>query len=169
MDFVWFLNCAMVSFYFFLEEIFFKIFFPWCGPFLKSLLNLLQYCFCCLRFGFLAARHVGSELPDQGSNPHPLHWKAKSQPLDHQESPSVPRSLTSWHTLPSCKRHPASSHLVAKLTLTYISSLNLYISFLKKLSMNLYSMLGPLAKASQTSLCFSFNDVDDNNYDCNDR
>ena len=25
-----------------------KIFFLWCGPFLKSLLNLLQYCFCCL-------------------------------------------------------------------------------------------------------------------------
>ena len=28
--------------------------------FLKSLLNLLQYCFCFLRFGFLAMRHVGS-------------------------------------------------------------------------------------------------------------
>ena len=27
---------------------------------------------------FLAVRHVGSQLPDQGSNPHPLHWKVKS-------------------------------------------------------------------------------------------
>ncbi|XP_061029329.1 cytochrome b5 type B isoform X1 [Eubalaena glacialis] len=32
-------------------------------------------------------RHVGSWLPDQGSNLHPLHWKAKPQPLDHQGSP----------------------------------------------------------------------------------
>lgn len=24
---------------------------------------------------FLAARHVGSQLPNQGSNPQPLHWK----------------------------------------------------------------------------------------------
>ena len=26
---------------------------------------------------FLAIRHVGAELPDQGSNIYPLHWKAK--------------------------------------------------------------------------------------------
>ena len=26
-------------------------------------------------FGVLALRHVGSYLPDQGSNLHPLHWK----------------------------------------------------------------------------------------------
>ena len=27
---------------------------------------------------FLAMKHVGSLLPDQGLNPHPLNWKAKS-------------------------------------------------------------------------------------------
>ena len=27
--------------------------------------------------GFLAARHVGPWLPDQGWNPRPLHWKAR--------------------------------------------------------------------------------------------
>ena len=27
---------------------------------------------------FFAARHVGSQLSDQRSNPHPLHWKVKS-------------------------------------------------------------------------------------------
>ena len=27
-------------------------------------------------------------LPDQGSNPCPLHWQADSQPLRHQGSPS---------------------------------------------------------------------------------
>ena len=45
----------------------------------KSLLNLLQYHFCCLCSGFIfTMRHVGSQLPDQGSKPHSLHWKAKS-------------------------------------------------------------------------------------------
>ena len=38
---------------------------------------LLQYCFC-LCFRVLATRHMGSQLPEQGLNPHPLHWKAKS-------------------------------------------------------------------------------------------
>ena len=40
-------------------DFFFRIFF-WCGPFLKSLLNLLQYWFSFMFFGFLATRHVGS-------------------------------------------------------------------------------------------------------------
>ena len=29
-------------------------------------------------------------IPDQGSNPCPLHWQADSQPLHHQGSPSHP-------------------------------------------------------------------------------
>ena len=33
-----------------------------------------------------AARGI---LPDQGSNPCPLHWQADSQPLHHQGSPKV--------------------------------------------------------------------------------
>ena len=36
---------------------------------------------------FSAMRHVGFLLPDKGSNPHVLHWKAKSYPLNHQGSP----------------------------------------------------------------------------------
>ena len=32
-------------------------------------------------FYFLAARHMGSQLSNQGLNLHPIHWKAKSQPL----------------------------------------------------------------------------------------
>lgn len=38
---------------------------------------------------------------------------------------------------------------------------------LQKLSMNPYSMPGPLVTASQISLYFPFGDVDDNNYDHN--
>ena len=47
----------------------------------NPLLNLLQYSFCYV-FCFMATRHVGSQLPDQGLNPHPLHWKVMSLPLD---------------------------------------------------------------------------------------
>ena len=39
-----------------------------------------------LFFGLTAQRAV-SQFPDQGLNLRPLHWKAKSQPLDHQGSP----------------------------------------------------------------------------------
>ena len=48
------------------EFIFKDFFLFWCGPFLKSLLNLLQYCFCCLCSSFLAIRHVGSLLHNKG-------------------------------------------------------------------------------------------------------
>ena len=41
--------------------------------------------FLCFRF--LASRHVGSYLPDQELNLHPLHWKVKSEPLDCRGSP----------------------------------------------------------------------------------
>ena len=40
---------------------------------------MLEY-FCFLCFGFLPARHVGSQLLYQGSNLYPLLWKTKSQP-----------------------------------------------------------------------------------------
>ena len=57
--------------------------------FFKSLLNLLQYCFCCLCSGFLALTYVGILDPQTGiESTLLLHWKVKSQPLDHQGSPS---------------------------------------------------------------------------------
>ena len=69
-----------------------------CGPFyLKILLDsflmwtifsLYWICYhivSVLCFGFLAMRHVGSWLPYQGSNPHPLHWKVKSSPWTAKE------------------------------------------------------------------------------------
>ena len=36
-----------------------------------------------LHFGFLALRHVGSYLPDQGSNSQPLYWKVKCWKVNH--------------------------------------------------------------------------------------
>ena len=58
------------------------------GPFIESLLNLLQYCFCFMFYFFFARKHTGSYFPDQGSNLHcRLHWKGKASPLDRQGSP----------------------------------------------------------------------------------
>lgn len=53
----------------------------------KSFLSLLQYCFCFMFcfVVFLTARHVGSWLPNQGSNLHPLCWKA----MNHQGNPLI--------------------------------------------------------------------------------
>ena len=63
-----------------------------CGQFKKSLLNLIQYCFCLMfwLFGHEACRIV---VLHQGWNLHPLCWKAKSQPLDHEGSLSHPFSF----------------------------------------------------------------------------
>ena len=53
--------------------------------FFKSLLNLLQYCFCFMFFWFFWPRGMWDpssvtrdQTRDQGSNPHPLHSQAKS-------------------------------------------------------------------------------------------
>ena len=59
---------------------FLRFFFFWCGPFLKSSLNLLQHCFCFM-FWSLAMRHVEIYLSSltriETATPAPLHWKAK--------------------------------------------------------------------------------------------
>ena len=56
-----------------------------CGSFLNSLLNLLQYYFC---FMFWSFGYKACEIAHQRSTPHPLCWKRKSQPLDHQGRPT---------------------------------------------------------------------------------
>ena len=57
--------------------------FFWRGSFFKVFIEFVPILFCfmfCLFFFFffLAMRHMGSKLPDQGLNPHSLHWKVKS-------------------------------------------------------------------------------------------
>ena len=54
--------------------------------FLKSLLNLLQYCFCFMLCLF-GRKACGLLAPQPGVEPAPPHWKAKCKPLDHQGSP----------------------------------------------------------------------------------
>ena len=60
-----------------------------CGPFFKSLLNLLQYCFCFMFCFFLAWRYVRSYLPNQESNHTPYIGRQTFLPLDHQRSPGT--------------------------------------------------------------------------------
>ena len=56
---------------------FFKIFFFFgCGPFLKSLLNLLQYCFCFM-FWFSGHEACGILAPQPGMEPTPHALEGK--------------------------------------------------------------------------------------------
>ena len=48
-----------------------------CGLLLKSLLNLLQYCFCIM-FWFFGQETRGLLALPPGLEPVPLHWKVKS-------------------------------------------------------------------------------------------
>ena len=50
---------------------------------------------------------MGSESPTQGSNQHPLHWKADSYPLDHQGSPG-PLGCFFVQSLSFCSTSPCS-------------------------------------------------------------
>ena len=58
----------------FLHFFFFKIF--WCGPFFKSLLNLLQYCFCFMSW-FLGPKACGILTPWPGIEPAPSALEGK--------------------------------------------------------------------------------------------
>ena len=63
-------------------------------------------------------------LPDQGSNPCPLHWQADSQPLRHQGSPRVVFLLQlinlHWHIIVT--RSPVNT---LRLTLGVVHSVHL--------------------------------------------
>ena len=67
---------------FFLFKIFWIIF-------LKSLLNLLQYCLCFMTLLFLCFGHKEYVIlaPQPGIKPTPVHWKTKPSSLDLQGSP----------------------------------------------------------------------------------
>ena len=58
-------------------------------------------------------------LPDQGSNPCPLHWQADSQPLCHQGSPPhpslVPATATNTILCGLCKLHAGTTCLTTSL------------------------------------------------------
>ena len=50
-------------------------------------------------------------LPDQGSNPRPLHWQADPQPLRHQGSPFlILDTLSFLHWLLARLPHPSGLH-----------------------------------------------------------
>ena len=79
-------------------------------------------------FGFLTLGHVGSQLPDQESNPHLLHWKVSLSRWTTQEVPHYPfvealgGNLLLWQlrvarALPS-RRAPA--HVVLVLVRVFI-------------------------------------------------
>ena len=64
-------------------------FFFWCGPFLKSLLNLLQYYFCFM-FWFFGHKACGILASQPGIEHKPSALKGKVlKPLNLDRSPSI--------------------------------------------------------------------------------
>ena len=51
-------------------------------------------------------------LPDQGANPHPLHWQADSRPLRHQGSPSGSFLISIPYSQLLCHYISSDSHLL---------------------------------------------------------
>ena len=102
----WYPYSLSLFFFFLIALIFLKIFDV---DHFKSLSWIFYNIASVLCFGFLASRHVGSELPDPGRNPHPLHWRRSStQSLDHQGSPCILSHSTSF----SLKVPTASPHII---------------------------------------------------------
>ena len=73
----------------------------------------------------VACVHVGSQFPNQGLNPSPLHLKADSQPLDHQGSPWAPfcqgiyisqaSLVAQWYRICPPSRRSGYDHWVRKI------------------------------------------------------
>ena len=62
--------------FFIVKNHFYRSFFG-CGPFFKSLLNLLQ-CYLCFMFWFFGLKACRILSPQPGIEPETLHWNAKS-------------------------------------------------------------------------------------------
>ena len=87
------------------------------------------------RVGLVALQHVGSQFPDQGSNPRPLHWKVDSYSWTTREV-QQPALLSSFKKFPSHQSQtlpPLSSFLP-----TASSHQTLATSNLLSISMNLF-------------------------------
>ena len=67
---VWVRGAVTPGFFFFLDSFLRWIIF-------KVFIEFVIIFFLFYVLGFLAMSHMGSQLPDQGSNPHPLHWKVR--------------------------------------------------------------------------------------------
>ena len=88
--------------------------FFWCGPFLKSLLNLLQYCFCFM-FWFFGREGCGILAPRQGIEPIPPALKGEvltTGPPGKSLSPSVLTQALVNYLLPILLHFAVSSFAV---------------------------------------------------------
>ena len=84
----------------------------WCGPFLKSLLNLLQYCFCFM-FWFFGHKACGILIPWPGIRPtNPAMEMQSLSPWTTREVPRVVIAL-SFFSLPFSYIHIYVLHLYA--------------------------------------------------------
>ena len=111
---------------------------PWCGPFLKSLLNLFQYCFCFMFWFWGGCKACGILVPWPGiklappalegkalttgppgnSLSHPWQWKGRGWVVEGRH----PVTSLWWFLIYNClSKHP---HLVVKEPTTCVSAFN---------------------------------------------
>ena len=113
---------------------FLKIFF-WCGPFLKSLLNLLEYCFCFM-FWFSNRKAYGILAPWPGIEPTPL---ASEDEVLTTGLPGKSHSLIFWNKPGAeCYAVPWNSCLISISKRDFLSEL---VSFWTKSPVNVKNSL----------------------------
>ena len=81
-------------------------------------------------------------LPDQGSNPCPLHWQADSQPLCHQGSPVFAFKKSAQSLPPPC-HFPSWIANVAHDPVLHSPKTRLFVGFLKTYLLPLNLFLHP--------------------------
>ena len=87
----YFISCSQATFEFGnMGKYYYYYFYYWCGPFKNSLLNVLQYCFCFLCFGFLA-RGL-QDLSSSTSIPCIGRWSFNNRTLRE-----VPMGMYYWY------------------------------------------------------------------------
>ena len=115
-----------------------------CEWFLKSLLNLLQYCFCLI-FLIFDCKVCGILTPNQGSNLHPLHWKWS---LDHW----ITRKFLFLFSF--FKKCSSPSH---KLSKAQIKSIGVMLSFYSWDVKYIFIIQFSSVTQSCPTLCYSMN------------
>ena len=109
---IWLMEGSDNGLYFLAIMLFLLIF--WCGPFLKSLLNLLQYCFCFM-FWFFGHEACGILAPQFSSVAqsyptlcNPMNHSTPGLPIHHQ-LPESTQTHVHWVSDAIQPSHPLSS------------------------------------------------------------
>ena len=92
-------------FYLFVLTFFFNVDYCWSLDWVCY--NIAPVVYVLVVFFFFWPQGMWPNLPNQGFNPYPLHWKVKSYPLDHRDVPDLPfKERKSWGSKKKHQAHP---------------------------------------------------------------